>query len=112
MRRTNAKTDIQRASEYLLEKKIIFSQQDIVDKTGYGKGTVSQYLSDDGKPSKKFIEKFEDVFKLKLEDFKQVSPKFYTEDEEIDGVLNDPGIGYEVKLSAAIKKNTSTARGS
>lgn len=65
----NVSLALSQAVQYLYGKGSIKKDKDIVDKTGYNKATVSSYISGRTKPSKDFVEKFEKVFAIKLEEF-------------------------------------------
>lgn len=57
------------AVEDLRKRKIIRQDNDIVEKTGYSKSTVSGYISGNVKASSKFINEFENQFKIRLIDY-------------------------------------------
>jgi len=55
-----------RVVQDLFDKKIIFTNKDISDKTGYDKSTISPYLNGKVKASRKFINAFEMAFNVKV----------------------------------------------
>jgi hypothetical protein len=57
---------LQEAVKKLYELGIIKAQVDIVDRTGYGKSTVSEYVNGNKEASPDFIDEFEKVFDLKI----------------------------------------------
>lgn len=61
-----------KAVRFLYGQGKIASDKDISDKTGYSKGTVSGYITGRIPASVKFLNKFEEVFKLRLDDFKNM----------------------------------------
>lgn len=58
------------AVEHLYNQKVIKKDKDIVESTGYSKGTVSGYIKGTAKASEEFLNKFEDSFKIKLANFR------------------------------------------
>lgn len=74
MDKTQYSPALQNAVAHLKGKKIIKTEGEISTKTGFSKGTVSSYLSGNHIPSVNFIDKFQEAFKLNLEDFNKPAP--------------------------------------
>lgn len=72
-----------RAVEDLKAKRIIIKDKDILDKTGFTKGTLSNYLSGRVAASANFIKIFEDKFGVKVFKSSQTSQDFYSRLQEI-----------------------------
>jgi transcriptional regulator with XRE-family HTH domain len=70
----NVKEALRNAVAYLKGERIIEADKDIAEKTGYKKSAVSLYIKGSSKVSDEFINKFEEVFKLKLGDFATKTP--------------------------------------
>jgi transcriptional regulator with XRE-family HTH domain len=68
---------LEKAVQYLYGQGIIKKDKDIADKTGYNKATVSSYISGKIHPSLGFINSFEKVFNVKLDDFQEGGEKDY-----------------------------------
>lgn len=62
--------DLMAAVKYLRDHRVIKRDKDIADLTGYAKASISNYTNGKLMASHKFIEKFEEVYKLKVSDFK------------------------------------------
>jgi transcriptional regulator with XRE-family HTH domain len=62
---------LKNAVRYLYGKGLISNDKDIADATGYNKATVSSYINGKTQASGNFIEKFEQVFNLKLKEFEK-----------------------------------------
>jgi transcriptional regulator with XRE-family HTH domain len=62
-------TPLEMAVKYLKERGVIDKDADIADTLDISRGTLSAYISGTTKPSKPFIKKFENYYKLKLADF-------------------------------------------
>lgn len=58
--------DLIRDVELLRQFRLIKRDKDIVERTGFSKRLVSQYLSGSRQPSKEFTEKFYEVFKNEI----------------------------------------------
>jgi transcriptional regulator with XRE-family HTH domain len=76
---------LQNAVAYLKGKKLIKKENEISLQTGFSKGSVSSYLSGNQKPSQNFLNKFEEVYGIKLSNFEAAPPV------EVD----NPGVAFE-----------------
>lgn len=75
MDKSAVNTALQNAVAFLKGQKIIKKDSEISLQTGYSPGSVSTYISGNTMPSKNFIAKFQEVFKLDLKDFVNNSQK-------------------------------------
>lgn len=69
------KNALRKAVDYLMESGRISKDGDIADDLKMNKGALSTYLSGAAKPSKPFLTKFEEYYKLHLADFEGVETK-------------------------------------
>lgn len=74
MDKTQYSKALQNAVAYLKGQKILKKEIEISMKTGFSKGSVSNYLTGSQTPSVNFIDKFQEVYNLNLEDFKKEVP--------------------------------------
>ncbi len=84
-------TALQNAVAYLKNKQIISKDFEISEKTGYSPGSVSTYISGNTMPSKPFLRKFQEVFKLDLNKF-SVNSAHYEDTETPSLVMEDQAV--------------------
>jgi hypothetical protein len=82
--------DLKNAIRWLKGQGIIDKDKDIVEKTGYGKSTVSGYAKGRIEASPDFRTKFEEVFKLQLKSFQN----FHIIDSNM---VQEPIVEYKTK---------------
>lgn len=74
MDRNTTVTALQAAVAKLKGDMVIRKENEISVLTGFSKSAVSGFLSGNTTPSKAFLQKFQEVFKLRLEDFIKEKP--------------------------------------
>ncbi len=67
------KTSLYHAIAYLKSAGIIKRDAEIAEKMEMSKGTLSAYVTGTTRPSKKFVEKFENLFSVKIDDFNSLA---------------------------------------
>lgn len=77
------------AVEVLRKAGAFKKQKEIAEKTGFDEAVISNYLSGRVAPSRNFLEKFSEVFKINLD-----SPSVVTEPQKPYGKYNGRGIPY------------------
>lgn len=96
--------DIKNAVRWLKGRGIIDKDKDIVEKTGYGKSTVSGYISGKIDASADFRTKFENAFELSLADFSSVSN---SDSDTPTNLTGDPTVEYVKNQLPIIIKTAS-----
>lgn len=69
MTREEKKKALTEAVKDLYERQKVENDNDIAEATGYKKSAISLYVNGTALPSDKFLRRFEEVYKLKLQDF-------------------------------------------
>jgi len=97
MTKIEASKALQNAVAYLKGKKIIKKENEISMKTGYSKGSVSNYIRGTQIPSPAFIEKFESTFDLDINNFKGRYEN--TEEDPLNNIVMEDSPVYNITLS-------------
>lgn len=93
LKRKNNNNNLLKAISFL---RLDLTYDELGEKLGYKKATVSKYITGKLPPSGDFLNKFEEVFKVKLIDFETSAPEIKTPKINIGGFANE----YYEKLMA------------
>jgi len=99
MNTKHVSTALQNAVTYLKNNQIITKDFEISEKTGYSPGSVSTYISGNTMPSKPFLKKFQEVFKLDLAKFATPYPEKKDEEYYITSLVNEDQAVYNLASS-------------
>lgn len=98
--------DIKRAVRWLRGRGILNKNKDITEKTGYGKSTVSGYITGKIIASADFRKEFEKAFELSLADYNS-DPDTESESDTPANVTGDPTVQYVKNQLPVIIKTAS-----